>query len=105
MSPLIEAIGHTDCNFTHSKDFPSECPAYDTKQSDGEAPVMLELWRMPSTPLLPLLPSLFWPRVEAPDRVLFMGQTELFHLLAECKQITFTKLLEIELFLYLTVCK
>ena len=24
---------------------PNECPGYDTKQSDGEIPVMLELWR------------------------------------------------------------
>ena len=31
-----------------SKDFPNECPVYDTEQSDGEASVMLELWRMPS---------------------------------------------------------
>ena len=23
---------------------PNECPRYDTKQSDGEVPVMLELW-------------------------------------------------------------
>ena len=27
-----------------------ECPDYDTKQSDGEVPVMLGLWRMRSTP-------------------------------------------------------
>ena len=29
-----------------------ECPRYDTKSSDGEAPVMLELWGMWSTPSL-----------------------------------------------------
>ena len=51
----------------------NECPAYDTKQSDGEVPVMLELWGMWSTPSLPLLPGPLWPRVEAPDRVLSMG--------------------------------
>ena len=33
---------------------PNECPRYDTKQSDGEAPI-LELWGMCNTPLLPLL--------------------------------------------------
>ena len=32
---------------------PNECPGYDTKQSDGEIPVMLELWGMRSTPSLP----------------------------------------------------
>ena len=31
------------------------CPRYDTKQSDGEAPVMLELWGMWRTPSLPSL--------------------------------------------------
>ena len=36
----------------------------------GEAPVMLELWRMWSTPSLPLLPGSLWPRVVAPDRIL-----------------------------------
>ena len=33
------------------QDSPNECPVDDTKQSDGEAPVML--WGMQSTPLLP----------------------------------------------------
>ena len=36
---------------------PNECPGYDTKQFDGEVPVMLELWGMQSTPLLPSLPG------------------------------------------------
>ena len=46
----------------------NECPGYDTKQSDGEVPVMLELWGMRSTPLLPLLPGPLWPWVVAPDK-------------------------------------
>ena len=50
-----------------------ECPDYDTKQSDGEVPVMLELWGMWSTPLLPLLPGRLWPSMVAPDRALSMG--------------------------------
>ena len=28
---------------------PNEFPGYDTKQSDGEVPVILEIWRMRST--------------------------------------------------------
>ena len=52
---------------------PHECPAYDTKQSDGEVPVMLELWGMQGTPSLLLLPSPLWPGVVAPDRALSMG--------------------------------
>ena len=38
---------------------------------------MLKLWEMQSTDSLPLLPGPLWPRVEAPDRVLSMGQIEL----------------------------
>ena len=42
---------------------------YDTKQSDGEVPVMQELWGMRSTPSLPLIPDPFWSGMRAPDRV------------------------------------
>ena len=48
---------------------PNECPRYDTKQSDGEVPVMMKLWGMQSTSSLPLLPRPLWPGVVAPDRV------------------------------------
>ena len=44
------------------KTHPNECPVYDTKQSDGEASVMLELWQMWSTFLLPPLPGPLWPQ-------------------------------------------
>ena len=47
---------------------PNECPGYDTKQSDGEVPAMLELWGMRSTPSLPSLPGPLWPGVVAPDK-------------------------------------
>ena len=50
---------------------------YDTKQSDGEVPVMLELWGMQSTPSLPSLLHQIWPRVVTHDRVLSLGQVEL----------------------------
>ena len=43
---------------------PNECLGYDIKQSDGEVPVILELWGMQSTPSLTLLPG---PGVIAPD--------------------------------------
>ena len=55
----------------------NEWPVYDTKQSDGEVSVMLELCGMQNTPSLPLLRGPLWPGVVTPDRVLSMGQIEL----------------------------
>ena len=69
---------YTDCSSAEKYDHPYEYPGYDTKQSNGEAPVMLELWRMRSTTLLPSLPGPLWPGVVAPERVLSMDQIELF---------------------------
>ena len=47
---------------------PNKCPGYDTKQSTGEASLMLELWGMWSTPSLSSLSGSLWPGVIAPDR-------------------------------------
>ena len=55
----------------------NECPAYDTKQYDGEASVMLALWEIRSTPSMPSLLSPLRPGVVAPDWVLPMCQIEL----------------------------
>ena len=38
-------------------EFSNECPRYDTKQSDGEASVMLDVWEMQNTLLLLSLPG------------------------------------------------
>ena len=48
---------------------PNECPGYDTKQSEGEVPVMLLAMR--STPSL--LSGPIWPGMVAPDRALSVG--------------------------------
>ena len=63
--------------YSEEKDFPDECPVYDTKHSNDETAVMMELWEMSSTPLLPSFPGRFWSGVVLPDRVLSMGQIEL----------------------------
>ena len=55
----------------------NECLGYDTKQYDGEVPIMLELWGIQSIPSITSLPSLLWPGVVSPDRILSMGQIEL----------------------------
>ena len=49
---------------------------YDTKQSDGEDALILELWGMQSTPWLSSLLGPLWPWMGAPDRVLSMGKIE-----------------------------
>ena len=46
----------------------NECSGYDTKQSDGKVPVMLELWGMQSTSLLLLFPGPLWPGMVAADK-------------------------------------
>ena len=56
---------------------PMSVLVYDTKQSDGEIPVIMEFWGMQNTPSLPSLPGPLWPGVVAPDRALSMGQIEL----------------------------
>ncbi len=49
---------------------PNECPGYNTKQSDGEVPVMLEPWGIRSTSSLPLFPGPLWPGMVAPEHIL-----------------------------------
>ena len=62
------ATEYINCISAESLESPNECPGYVTKQSDGEAPVILELWGMRSTPSLSALLGPLWPGVVAPDR-------------------------------------
>ena len=63
----------------YSKTLLNQSPGNESKQSDGEAFIFLELWVMRSSPSLPLLPGLLWHGVVAFDRVLSLGQIELFN--------------------------
>ena len=54
-----------------------KCPIYNSKQYDGEVPVMQEIWGIRITPSLPLLLSSLQRGVVAHDRVLFIGQIEI----------------------------
>ena len=81
------AVEYTDCISIDGLDTTNECPRYDVKQSDCEAPA-LDIWGMWSTILLPLLPSPFYSRMVAPD----MCQIELCDIQTECKQIAYAKL-------------
>ena len=77
MAQSAGATKYTDCIFAEALDSHIEYSGYNTKQSDCEAPVMLELWGMQSTLLLPSLPDPVRPGVVAPDRVLSMDLIEL----------------------------
>ena len=103
LAQLPGVTEYTDCISTEEQDSPNKCLVFDTKQSDGEVPVMLELWRMWSTPLLASLPGPLWHGVVAPDGVLFMDQIDVNCVLMlnwinwnrtvlTCKPRTYTKL-------------
>ena len=65
----------------------------------------LNLWGMWSTPSLPLIPGPSRSGVVVPDRILSMGQIEVWHLNWEqTNDLGLIELLEIELFDHLTVC-
>ena len=73
-------VEYTDCTSAEGYDPPppEQVSWYDTWQSDGVATVMLEFWGMQRAPLLPLLPGPLWLGEIAPDRVLSIGQIEIF---------------------------
>ena len=63
------------------RSLPNESPGYDTKRSDGEVQVMIELCEMWSTPPLPSLPGLLWSGVVELDWVPSKYEIELKSLL------------------------
>ena len=67
LAQLVGVVEYTDC-FSAEGKTPNECPGYDTKQSDNEVQVMLELWGMQRTPSLPSFPRPLRPNVVAPDK-------------------------------------
>ena len=66
------AVEYTDFFAAEGEYSSNECPAYDTKQSESEVLVMLELWGMLRIFLMPSLQGTLWIY-----RVLSMGQIEL----------------------------
>ena len=64
---LAWAVEYTDSNSAEGSNFPSKCPGYDAKQSDDEAPIVLEY---PFCHRSQVHSDLVWL-----DRVLSMGQT------------------------------
>ena len=72
---LVEYIDFASADGLHPHSMSVQI--YDSKPCNGKAPA-LELSVMQSTLLLPLFLGPLWPRVVGPDRVLSMGQIELF---------------------------
>ena len=78
LAQSAEAVDYTDCFSAEGLRHPPPMNfGYDTKPSDGEVSVLLELWGMRSTPSLTLPSGLLLAKVVAPDRVLSMDQIEL----------------------------
>ena len=75
LAQLAGAVEYTDC--ISAEVIPLQRCSLCILQSDGEAPVMQELWGMHNTPLVISLPHLLCPGVVAPDMVLSMSQIEL----------------------------
>ena len=75
-------IEYTGCTSAegYKNPTPNKCPRYETKQSDGEVPIMLELWGMWNTPLLPSLPGPLRSGVVAPDKgpIYALNRTQLW---------------------------
>ena len=87
LAGALEYTGYISAKSTSSNEY----PGFDTKWSDREAPVILELSEMQSNLSFPLLPGRLWSAVVAPDRVVFMRQIELFDIYTKCKQIIYVK--------------
>ena len=62
------AVEYTDCISETSKTLPTS--VLDMIVNNGKAPVMLALWEICNTSLLPSLPGPLEPGVVAPDKVL-----------------------------------
>ena len=61
------------------------------ESSDSEVPA-LEIWGMRGIPLLSFLPGQFITELVASERVLSIGQIELFGIQTESKQMTYAEL-------------
>ena len=55
MAQLAGTEANTKCISAEGYNSPNECTGYDSKQSEGTAPVILELWRKRIASSLPSL--------------------------------------------------
>ena len=59
----LEQENTSTTSLQRGKTSPTSVLVYDIKQPDGDAPIMLELWRTGSTPSLLLFPNQLWSGV------------------------------------------
>ena len=57
MAQSAGAVEYTNCFSTEEQHSPNECPGYQTKQSDGEVPLMVELWGLRDIPFIIIFPE------------------------------------------------
>ena len=76
MAQSAGAVEYTDCISAEGYNSFNECPNYDPKQSDGEAPVNLELWEMQRYSFIAIAPGSTLAWRGAPDTVLSLSQIE-----------------------------
>ena len=74
---LLPEINRSPAQLTGAVEYTNCISEYDTKPSNGEVAPAPELGQIWTT--LSLLPDPLSPRVVVPDRVISMGQIELFH--------------------------
>ena len=59
-SALVQSAGdveYTKCVTAEEQYHPNECPRYDSKKSDGEILVMLEVWGNVEYPFIAIIPG------------------------------------------------
>ena len=81
MAQSAGATAYTDCiSADRLNPLPNEYPGYDTKQSHGELPLMLEPGRMRSNPSLSSLPGPHLPEVVEPNSFPIYGSNRTVNL-------------------------
>ena len=63
LAKLAGVVEYNDCIYAEGSDFLQWVSWYDTKQSDSEAPVMLELWGMCNPIYQPLRSGRIWHKL------------------------------------------
>ena len=103
-----EPVEYTDCIWAKEEDNPTlEYRGYDIKESDTEIPVLLELWGNAEYPFIAIAPTSNLIRSGSTSKspINALNRTVWHLICVQTNELCKIELLEIELFLHLTVCK